>query len=123
MEKENPINIYSELRFSSLVVDGRVAKPSPLSFEECLWLSIGYVVVMSVCDRRDTPFPPNLRLQLRSLTQQLGGITSVVNKSSNFIPFATKAHADAGFILNHSDIGPSPSYPRNMKLYCRQGFI
>ena len=40
-------------------MEGRVAKPSPLSIEEYLWLSIEYVVVMSLCDRRDTLSVPS----------------------------------------------------------------
>ena len=53
LEKENAINIYSELRFSRLVVDGRPCCQTE-SFEECLCLSIEYVVVMSLGDRRYT---------------------------------------------------------------------
>ena len=80
-------------------MEGRVAKPSPLSFEECLWWSIGYAVVTSLCGRILCLFFPSPRLQLLLLTQRLGGITSVVNKSSKFIPFATKAHAEVDLVL------------------------
>ena len=58
LEKENAINIYSELRFGRLVVDGRPCCPTE-SFEECLWCSIGYVVVTPLCGRRDTLSVPS----------------------------------------------------------------
>ena len=93
------MNIYSELRFGRLVVDGMPCCPTE-SFEECLWLSNGYIVVTSMVDRRDTlSVPSSPSLQLLLLTQRLGGITAVVNKISKFIPFATKAHADVGLVL------------------------
>ena len=77
-------------------MEGRVAQQSPLKNVsggklDTLWYR-RFVVDGILC-----LFFPSPRLQLLLLTQ--GGITSVVNKSSKFIPFATKDHAEVGFVL------------------------
>ena len=53
-------------------MEGSVAQPSPLSFEECLWWSIGYIVVTSFAmDTLDTSFAMKLDIQLRCIRFQL----------------------------------------------------
>jgi hypothetical protein len=82
-EKENAINIYSELRFGRLVIDRRPDCPAwmdLLSTEECL------VVNWSMVEWILCPSSPSPHLQLLLLTQRLGVITALVNKSSKFIP-------------------------------------